>query len=94
MIRQPGPLENPTDWKTFRSAFTFYMMAMEKEKKAEKTKVSLLISCLGAKYIKVYNMFEFSDSVELKDVLAKFEEYFIPQVNIVYKRYKFWNRRQ
>lgn len=100
-VRMPGELQwsgNMSDnWKFFNQKFQIYLKASKNCLEETDFQVSLLLSIIGDRALKVYNNFSFSDTQDkndIKDVLKKFEEYFMPEKNVTYERHKFFLRHQ
>ncbi len=100
-FRAPAELENPADWPKWKQSFEFFLEATERTEKSDNVKIGALLTCLGKKYLDVYNNFVWSEA-EIKAktnatyaaVLEKFSTHFEPQRNSVYERHKFFTRRQ
>lgn len=88
--------DNEREWKSFKQRFELYLLAAEKSKKSEETKVALLLTIGGSELLQIYNSFEFpapDDSSNpakvLESVVEKFDAYFAPRKNELASRYKF-----
>ena len=76
---------------------TVYLIATEKDGKADKIKTSLLLSCMEKEAMKVYNTFTFVDEPEkwaYNTVIGKFDVYFNPKKSTTLMRYQFFTTRQ
>ena len=81
--------DNQQEWKSFKQRFELYLIASEKNKKPEETKVALLLTIGGSDLLQIYNSFEFpapatggqDPAKVLKTVLEKFDDYFAPRRN-------------
>ena len=72
------------------------LLAIEKSKKANEVKISILLSSLGKQGRQIYNNFEFlsvNDEMHYDIVMTKFEEYCIPRKKLTLARYKFLTSR-
>ena len=90
-----GNLHQP--WVEFKQQLTVYLIATEKDGKADKIKTSLLLSCMGKEAMKVYNTFTFVDEPEkwaYNTVIGKFDVYFNPKKSTTLMRYQFFTTRQ
>ncbi|GBM17594.1 hypothetical protein AVEN_80893-1 [Araneus ventricosus] len=52
----------------------------------ESQKVAILLHVIGEECLEIYNTFNEVSSASMNDILAKFEDYFVPQRNITYER--------
>ena len=99
---------NPTDplifdgnirehWKRWKQELEPYLVATEKDRKENKVKSSILLSCIGPQGREIYNTFPFSQEEENFDyivIVQKFENFCILRQNITLLRYKFLTYRQ
>ena len=78
-------------WKSFKSSYGFYQQAMGIDKKSEKVRCSILLHVIGKDAQEVYQSLHFEDSEKDQfDVLIKkFDDVFLPKVNIAYERFRF-----
>jgi len=70
---QGNPSEN---WRRWLQRFELYLVAKEKTKKPDETKIAMLLSAIGPEALERYNHFEWSegeDNTKFDDVKAKFE---------------------
>ena len=84
-------------WKAWKSHFNFFLVATESDKKAEKVKTAMLLSCIGVKGREIYDTFTFADeetSQKLSNVLTEFENYCTPKKNLTILRHKFFTCKQ
>ncbi|KAG8183324.1 hypothetical protein JTE90_023973 [Oedothorax gibbosus] len=78
-------------WKRWRQCFENFMLAAEKTTKPEKTKIAIILSCIGQEGVEVYNSFVFEAGKEtLQEVLSKFGDYCAPMKNVVFERFNFF----
>ena len=73
------------------------MVATEKDRKENKVKSSILLSCIGPQGREIYNTFTFSQEEENFDynvIVQKFENFCILRQNITLLRYKFLTYKQ
>ena len=88
---QGNPSEN---WRRWIQRFELYLVAKEKTKKPDPTKISMLLSAVGPEALERYNHFEWregEDKNKFDHVKAKFEKEFAGQKRIVFSRYQFWD---
>ena len=100
---KPGPLiidaQAVENWRKFIKRFEIYLIAAEKEKKADKVKVNLLLNCAGRDAIEEYTHFMITYGPEqsadsFADVCKKFEELFQGAKNVIYEGLVFNQRSQ
>ena len=66
LSRITGPLSLETrnmaeNWRRFIQQFEIYLVAYEKTRKPEKTKVNMFLNAAGPRAIEVFNTFQFKD---------------------------------
>ena len=88
-----------TEWRRWEQLFLTYHAAAELSEKAGATQVAILLHCAGAEAQDIFSSFVFTEvDNDKKDnfqtVLTKFREYCQPRKNIIFERYKFWQRSQ
>ena len=94
-LKQPESmsfLPNAADgWRDFIQRFEFYRDATGLDKAAQKKQCAVMLHVIGKEAQDVYKTFTFTEEEKDKyDSLSKkFEEAFIPRVNIIYERFKF-----
>ena len=84
-------------WKTWRQHFELFLAATESDRKSNKIRSSILLTCSGSRGREIYNTFEFEgedDRMDVVSVLRYFEEFCIPRKNIIMLRHKFSIHRQ
>ena len=82
------------NWRRWRQEFELYLVATESDKKSEKIKSSILLTCIGQQAREVYNTFTFAepeDKLKVAPILEKFTEYCNPRKNITFLRYQFFS---
>lgn len=87
----------PANWKRFRSNFEIYAEATGCYAKGDSVAVATFLHIVGEEAREIFETFEFEEDDERKDikkVIAKFEEYFVPKVNPSVERNKFYNTVQ
>lgn len=98
-FRPPAPLNfsigNVKEkWKKWRQELENYLLATEKDERADKIKIAILLNLLGNEGMQIFNTLTFEppeSKDKFSDVLKKFEEYCSPRQNVVYERYKFFS---
>ena len=88
---QSGALE------TRKQELMLYITATEKTKKSDEVKSSILLTCIGPRGREVYNTFVFDDDsmkMNFNCILQQFDDYYSPQKNVTFLRYKFFLYRQ
>ncbi|KAK0139111.1 hypothetical protein N1851_024338 [Merluccius polli] len=89
--------ERPSDWQTWRQRFTRYRSATKLDKEDGAVQVSTLIYVMGMEAENVFKSFTFvgaEDNDKYEDVLAKFDNYFVPKKNTIHERACFYQRVQ
>ncbi|KAI5641922.1 cytochrome p450 domain-containing protein [Phthorimaea operculella] len=85
----------PVAWKNFTTRLQIYMIANGLNEEPDERKVAILLNCIGAEALQVYYSFDVDmKTITYKDLLQKFEAYYLPKVNISVERHKLFNRRQ
>ena len=61
-------------WKKWKQEIEFYMQATEKDKKANKVKSSILLTCIGPQGREIYNTFNFEEGEQMNfdSIIEKF----------------------
>jgi hypothetical protein len=102
-IRPPDPLiltegKVAENWRIFRQRWENYcIIETTLADRPREYKVALLLNYLGDDALKKYNGFHFATPAAdrtVEEIIQKFEEYAIGQVNVTYERYKFNSRKQ
>ncbi|GBM97750.1 hypothetical protein AVEN_144332-1 [Araneus ventricosus] len=75
-------------WKLGKQRFQPYMDATSLNAKPESKRVAILLHVIGEECLEIYNKFSEVSTASRNDILAKFETYFVPQLNITYERQK------
>ena len=94
----PDPLDfKQPDWKTWRQRFERFAATVKLSVEAGETQVSTLMYVMGNDSEAIFSSFTFAnadDKKDLKKVLDKFGEHFIPKRNIIHERTVFYRRDQ
>lgn len=100
-IKPPSPLafgSNVSEnWKLFKQRWQTYTLIAELDKQTNPYQVAMLLHCLSDEALKVYNGFHFAgaeDARTVEDIMQKFEEFAVGQVNVTYERFVFYQRCQ
>lgn len=100
-INPPEPLVFDSDlcmkWKLFKQKWENYTILTNLEKQTVKYQVALLLHTLGDAALQRYNGFSFSTADEVrttKEIIDKFDEYVVGEINETYERFMFNNRKQ
>lgn len=80
-------------WTNWKKSFTVYFEACELSKKPEPVQINILLHVIGTKCREVYDQFS-EKFTTLKQLIAKFDEYFLPQKNVTVERHRFFCRNQ
>ena len=84
-------------WKKFKRAWDNYAIVARLHKFEEDFKTATFLSAIGEDALEIYEGFTFdspTDSRQLKEVIDKFQEFYIGQTDETYERYVFNNRVQ
>ena len=84
-------------WKRWKQHFELFLVATESDEKPEKTKLSLLLTCIGNRGREIFNTFQFDldeDRMTIDGIVQKFDEFCNPQKNVTMLRHKFFIHRQ
>lgn len=85
------------NWKFFKQKFQNYLITSKANSEQNLYQVALFFSIVGDGASKIYNNFVFvndEDKDNLSVVLKKFNDYFMPDKNVMYERHKFFLREQ
>lgn len=85
------------NWKFFKQKFQNYLIASKANSEQNFYQVALFFSIVGDGASKIYNNFVLvndEDKDNLSVVLKKFNDYFMPDKNVMYERHKFFLREQ
>ena len=83
------------DWTRWYKTFTVYLGAAGKLNAENKTKICVLLNCMGTDGMDVFNTFDVDmDKATFPEVVKLFEEHCYPLKNETFERYKFWSRNQ
>lgn len=98
---RPGPLvldaQASENWRKFLMQFEIYLIAKEKDGKAEKLKVNMLLNCAGPEAIEEYSHFIYNGEESNEcyaDVCTKFKQLCEGAKNVIYERLMFNHRNQ
>ena len=84
-------------WRRWRHVFDSYAVLSGLADKAKEVQMATFVTCLGAEAVDVLNELPFArddDEKDLETVLKRMDGHFIGQTNIIFKRFKFYERKQ
>ena len=87
----------PQRWARCEKQFETYYVAAELSAKTAEVQVARLLNAAGPEAQEVHKFFTYENDEDKKDykkILKKFGDYCRPKKNVVYERYRFWNRGQ
>ena len=100
-IRPPAPVNidsNPADsWRLFRQKWQNYATITQLQMQPAEYQVALFLHTIGDAALQIYNGFTFDtddDSRSVADILAKFDNFAVGEINECYERFVFHNRNQ
>ena len=74
-------------WKLWKQELMLYITAIEKTKKSDEVKSSILLTYIGPRGREVYNMFVFDDDsmkMNFNYILQQFDDYCFTQKNVTF----------
>lgn len=80
------------NWKRFKRQFDNYITAFY-DTVTDKQKIAILLHAGGDEINEIYASLAL-ESPQLKTVIEHFDGYFLPQTNVTYERFLFFNRKQ
>ena len=100
-VKPPNPFSlgsNLLDnWKIFKQRWKTYSILSQLDKQSKEVQVALFLHTLADDALKVYNGFHFStpnDSRTVSEIIDKFDEFAVGEINETYERFLFNNRSQ
>ena len=100
-IRPPAPVNldsNPADsWRLFRQKWQNYATITQLQMQPAEYQVALFLHTIGDAALHIYNGFTFDtddDSRSVANILAKFDNFAVGEINECYDRFVFHNRNQ
>ena len=98
-LKPPNPLvigSNPTEnWKLFKQRYKTYSLLAQLEKQSDEYQTAMFTHCLSDEALKIYNGFHFeNENPTVTQIMAKFDEFAVGQVNVTYERFMFNQRKQ
>ena len=85
------------NWRFFKQKWRNYAVITNLSSQSRQYQVALLLHVLGEQALKIYNGFTFATTENnrtVNEILTKFDEFAIGQVNETYERYVFQSRKQ
>ena len=91
-----SPDNRGVNWDLFKQTWTNYETATGMESKPQRQRIAILLSVIGQDALIVYNAFHWSpgEAQTVEAILAKFEAYCKPKLNVSYERFVFMSRKQ
>ena len=102
-IMPPGKLnvtstENMAEnWKVWKQMWNNYVIIAKLGTQPPEYKVALSLHCIGVDALKIFNGFQFDtpeDRNNLSEIIEKFDQYTIGELNETFERYNFHSRNQ
>ena len=84
-------------WKIFKQRWETYTVLSELSKKPRNVQVALFVHTLADDALKVFNGFQFNtpqDNRTVGEIISKFDDFVVGEVNETYERYLFNSRCQ
>ncbi|UYV79499.1 K02A2.6-like [Cordylochernes scorpioides] len=88
---------DPNKWPKWRKKFENYIIASDLDSKTIQQQRAILLHIIGDSALEIYNTFGFEENAQsptIKDILDKYDQYFRPFKNTIYKRYIFFTCEQ
>ncbi|UYV81408.1 K02A2.6-like [Cordylochernes scorpioides] len=88
---------DPNKWPKWRKKFENYIIASDLNSKTIQQQRAILLHIIGDSALEIYNTFGFEENAQsptIKDILDKYDQYFRPFKNTIYKRYIFFTCEQ
>ncbi|KAK3723357.1 hypothetical protein QZH41_002823 [Actinostola sp. cb2023] len=85
------------NWKTFKQMWQNYAVITNMRAQTEEYRIVLFLHCIGPDALRIYNGFDFATEEEqksLENVIQKFDQYAIGELNETYERFQFNDRNQ
>lgn len=84
------------NWRRFKRDFNIYLAAAELEGKAAKIRIGLLLNAAGPEVIELTETFNLTeaDKADYDKILGALDAYFLQKTNVVYERFRFYQRKQ
>jgi len=74
--------------------YEIFSTAANLDGKDEKIKKATLLNALGSEALELYLTFNLPEETTYKEIIEAFDKYCSPKQNVVFERYKFYNRNQ
>ncbi|KAL8581862.1 hypothetical protein ACOMHN_010236 [Nucella lapillus] len=87
---------NPTEnWKLFKQRYKTYALLAQLDNQSQEYQTAMFTHCLSDEALKVYNSFHFEvENPTVTQIMAKFDEFAVGEVNVTYERFMFNQRKQ
>lgn len=99
-FQHPGNFDfsHPERWPEWRQRFHRYRIATKLDKEEAEVQVCTLLYSMGKEAEQVYQTFTFGEGEREREdydnVIRKFDDYFVPKVNVIHERARFHMRVQ
>ena len=100
-LKPPQPLtlgNNPMEnWKLFKQRWQTYSLLASLDQRPNRYQVAMFTHTLSDEALKIYNGFEFAgdeNNRTVAEIITKFDEFAIGQINVTYERFLFHKRIQ
>lgn len=92
---EPFQFSKPNDWPLWKQRFNRYVIAEGIDKKDKSVQMNTLLYAMGRDAENIFSQFQgINNDSTLDDVLAKFDAHFVPKINVMHERAKFFGRKQ
>jgi len=83
-------------WERFLQSWQNYEVAADVCEMPENKRLASFLTVIGSEAVEVYNTFSWnsSENKTVETTISKFKEFYEPEVNLTYERYKFLTRKQ
>ncbi|UYV69099.1 K02A2.6-like, partial [Cordylochernes scorpioides] len=88
---------DPNKWPKWRKKFENYIIASDLDSKTIQQQRAIILHIIGDSALEIYNTFGFEENAQsptIKDILDKYDQYFRPFKNTIYRRYIFFTCEQ
>ena len=82
------------EWKRWKEALQYYLVATDLESKSGKRKVAILLTCIGEEGRRIFNTFDEADKNNYAVVVEKFDDFCEPKKHLIFERYLFFTLHQ
>ncbi|XP_050519068.1 uncharacterized protein LOC126893159 [Diabrotica virgifera virgifera] len=82
------------NFRRFYQNFEMYLIATEKDDKADRVKITLFLNMIGPEGVDIYNILKIPEPNKFDSVISEFKKYCAPRRNKTYERFVFNKRNQ